>query len=1212
MGELTILRSASGALATKRHTRREGTVSTEPYGRGMLSNVETRTVENIRELNDVLVSLIEDRFAFIIGGRPRDGGDLSKPVVRRLHARAGVAATFSDPPRRWICLDIDNLVAPGIDVIRDPLGALRFALDHLRKHAPEFRDANPTCFATFSASAGVRDVSNVKCHLFFWLARSYSSDELKRWAAEINARAGTKLIDSAVFNAVQPIYVARPLFDGMADPLPGDRRYALIEGARDEVELIIPAPTLRPASIATSDANYRAGGGFAFHVAAFGGARGLRQPALAAIAAEIGRLGSERASRERASIVAKVAAALRAAPRGERAEATVEKYIVDLDAIYDWVLTRQRESEGKAVEPTYSDNGVSLDVAETIVHDGVFSFLDEAEAAFIARQAAKASGRELGGAAPPAALILPSPAVVGIQAALGIGKSRAVADWIGKAEKAQQSGVRLAILQDRHKLLDECAERLERRGVSGHVWRGEDQIDPTTGGSMCQKLELRRAARRVGDADAACKPCTARDRCSYRAQRTGRATVELGAHNFLYQKPPKRFPDVTALVIDESPIDKALAEGVMLVSALKGSITGLPWIDQVALAESRAKVIRILERAIEAGKLTRGMIDAEGLTAAECVEAQTREWLLKPRLKIDDVSEKQAMAIFKAAAASFSPNVPKFWQALQAFIESGESESALIEPVSELVVGEAGSGPGVHFRWLRSVHPAWENTPRLYLDATMSRALLKIFEPTIEICEPIEVNQPPHAQVEQLVEPLPTSALIDLKTGAPKPKLREAADRIEILARRYFGAGTGEFDLLIVGTKAVEAALLRLLEGRDIERSRIAIRHFGDLTGENRYEGVRAVVTLGWPLAPAGAIERDAAVLTGKRTPCEIGAGAWPMAEGGLRMRNGTGRRVSMPRHVDDIVEAARWQRTEGWLLQALGRARPIRRTKDRPLDLHIWSPVPLPGITVDRGVTWGDVAPSRLELLASRRGVVPGRPADLFRAGGGLWRSPAAAEADLKRELRRGVTSDISLRELFLRAMSEVSYRHPGTSPWSRAWITSGLEHLAETLLRRAAGTEGIEVRRQEGPPRPPGSRTKAALAAAASHPPASATAPHSGTAQVVNRGQLPPAQLDLGAQGVASAVQAGEPRPQAGRPCTPARIDLVLAATRSSEAKGGGVARTDAVRLAVLADAGDEVWIDPQRDPWKTAIQVRGGEVALSLGRRPSTTFTEAKGNL
>jgi hypothetical protein len=80
--------------------------------------------------------------------------------------------------------------------------------------------------------------------------------------------------------------------------------------------------------------------------------RGLREPARSAIGAFVGLVGVERALEERGPVLLRIEAALRAAPRGPRSEATVEEYVRDLPEMLDWTVKQQREREAAALADT--------------------------------------------------------------------------------------------------------------------------------------------------------------------------------------------------------------------------------------------------------------------------------------------------------------------------------------------------------------------------------------------------------------------------------------------------------------------------------------------------------------------------------------------------------------------------------------------------------------------------------------------------------------------------------------------------------------------------------------------------------------------------------------------------------------------------------------------------------------------------------------------
>jgi hypothetical protein len=71
-----------------------------------------------------------------------------------------------------------------------------------------------------SCSAGVFEDGHVSADLYYWLDKPIANDVLRQWAKGYDRR----LVDPAVFNAVQAHYTTAPLFsEGFFDPFPDSR-----------------------------------------------------------------------------------------------------------------------------------------------------------------------------------------------------------------------------------------------------------------------------------------------------------------------------------------------------------------------------------------------------------------------------------------------------------------------------------------------------------------------------------------------------------------------------------------------------------------------------------------------------------------------------------------------------------------------------------------------------------------------------------------------------------------------------------------------------------------------------------------------------------------------------------------------------------------------------------------------------------------------------
>lgn len=212
------------ALATKIHHYLGARVHTDPYGDGKYFRAEVVPLGGLGDLHDLLQVLAKDTRAFCIRGEPVPGRDLTR-IRRTKKTKDGEAAGFREVPRRWVMIDVDSLD----DTYEPNWGSVegcQQAADRLLGQLPmELRTAGYVW--QVSSSAGVK--SGLRMHLFFWLDRPLGEAELTRWGEAVNDAAGQKIVDTAVFRTVQPLYTANPLFDNMLDPVA--RRIGYVPGA---------------------------------------------------------------------------------------------------------------------------------------------------------------------------------------------------------------------------------------------------------------------------------------------------------------------------------------------------------------------------------------------------------------------------------------------------------------------------------------------------------------------------------------------------------------------------------------------------------------------------------------------------------------------------------------------------------------------------------------------------------------------------------------------------------------------------------------------------------------------------------------------------------------------------------------------------------------------------------------------------------------------
>ena len=224
--------------------------------------------------------------------------DTDKPMRRRLYRSDRSEpneSPFLDVPASWVMIDVDKLALPeGIRVGEDTLASLEYAIGLL---PAEFQDSS--VFWQLSGSAGVFDDGHISAHLYYWLDKPIANDVLRQWAKGCDRR----LVDPAVFNAVQPHYTAAPLFgEGCVDPFP-DSRSGLIKKINAAVCLEVrqlAAESKQSRSAATyyqdlSDDRVR---GFSNILATLGdhdGGSGFNEPLLRAVASYVSKVGGQEA-----------------------------------------------------------------------------------------------------------------------------------------------------------------------------------------------------------------------------------------------------------------------------------------------------------------------------------------------------------------------------------------------------------------------------------------------------------------------------------------------------------------------------------------------------------------------------------------------------------------------------------------------------------------------------------------------------------------------------------------------------------------------------------------------------------------------------------------------------------------------------------------------------------------------------------------------------
>jgi putative DNA primase/helicase len=256
--------------------------------------------------------------------------------------------------------------------------------------------------------------------------------------------------------------------------------------------------------------------------------------------------------------------------------------------------------------------------------------------------------------------------------------------------------------------------------------------------------------------------------------------------------------------------------------------------------------------------------------------------------------------------------------------------------------------------------------------------------PTLRQAEPAgwqQLPRPANVRIIQCVDRAVSKAAVAVE-GKDREKRARAAQRLYaamlMKALAYGGADVG-----VITYKSTR----EWLEENCFVPDWLKLMHWGDLTGTNALEHVRALFVSGRPLASPEAVTRQAEALFGthiaqreyvKRTK----GGEIPIAP------DAHGHNcvlVDVWEHPDPMAERLRRQITEGAILQAVGRARAGLRREDEPLDIHLLTDVPVPELGPVEPMLWDDLKIGLDGVMLAQCGVWLDCMADAARVCGEL-----------------------------------------------------------------------------------------------------------------------------------------------------------------------------------------------------------------------------------
>jgi len=229
---MTLLTSATGHALVKSFSGTD--VALQPFSTGKLFNVSEEIVSDLKSLSALLQRLEDKPTHTVIRGSLTD--DQSSPVPRNKE-------TFTATPRQWCMIDIDSLAWGG------DLSGQQAMLSYAIQQLPvEFQSAD--FWYQFSSSMGIK--SGINVHLWFWLNRPCSDNELKVWLSGCP-------VDMRMFNPIQIHLTANSRFiDGAVDPYPN--RSGLFEAGTGISTVTVPSDLAFRSAVASKSSKQRTRG----------------------------------------------------------------------------------------------------------------------------------------------------------------------------------------------------------------------------------------------------------------------------------------------------------------------------------------------------------------------------------------------------------------------------------------------------------------------------------------------------------------------------------------------------------------------------------------------------------------------------------------------------------------------------------------------------------------------------------------------------------------------------------------------------------------------------------------------------------------------------------------------------------------------------------------------------------------------------------------
>ena len=246
-------------------------------------------VNGLPELAELLKSAAISGHEFYVRGAPGDRGKRGLSIKRRFKDPDSAETGLVAQDTRLLALDTDGVPAPGLGGAESIAAAGVFIRDNVLP--PEFRGASMV--VSCSSKTGLCGKDIFRGRLWFITSEPHADETIREWAKGFRASTNIEL-DSALYNAAQPHYLARPKIEGGVDPISPENFATCIDGfeavALNTARYVATTQALdicTTAIKASSGSDWRR-----LALQTVGGANGYREPIMSVIGVAV-RCGAD-------------------------------------------------------------------------------------------------------------------------------------------------------------------------------------------------------------------------------------------------------------------------------------------------------------------------------------------------------------------------------------------------------------------------------------------------------------------------------------------------------------------------------------------------------------------------------------------------------------------------------------------------------------------------------------------------------------------------------------------------------------------------------------------------------------------------------------------------------------------------------------------------------------------------------------------------------